>query len=126
MFGFIKGFQPFAGYNYGAKQFDRLKKSTRYCMVWSTAFCMIAGIILILFANPIVSIFGTDTEMVLLASKALSLSRQGIFFFPLVFLLPRLFGLSGVISVQPIADFLTTMITVIFAFKINLDFTKGL
>lgn len=158
VFGFLKGFQPFAGYNYGAKQFDRLKKSTRYCMVWSTAFCMIAGIILILFANPIVSIFGTDTEMVLLASKALrlnavlfltfgfqmvyaslflaigksligsllSLSRQGIFFFPLVFLLPRLFGLSGVISVQPIADFLTTMITVIFAFKINRDFTKGL
>lgn len=27
VFGFLKGFQPFAVYNYGAKQLDRLKKS---------------------------------------------------------------------------------------------------
>lgn len=36
VFGFLKGFQPFAGYNYGAKQFERLKKSIRLCITWST------------------------------------------------------------------------------------------
>lgn len=156
VFGFLKGFQPFAGYNYGAKQFGRLKESIRLCMVWSTVFCVIAAIVLILFANPIVSLFGTDTEMVMLASKALklnallfitfgmqmvyaslylaigkslvgsvlSLSRQGIFFFPLIILLPRLLGLTGVISVQPMADFLTTIITVIFAVRITHNLGK--
>lgn len=120
-------------------------------MAWSTVFGVIAAIILVVFANPIVSLFGTDTEMIDLAGKALrlnailfitfgfqmvyatlylaigkslvgsvlSLSRQGIFFFPLVFILPRLFGLTGVIWVQPMADFFTTMITTIFAIKIN-------
>lgn len=151
VFGFLKGFQPFAGYNYGAKQFKRLRKSISLCLTWSTTFCIIAAIVLVLFANPIVSLFGTDTDMVLLASKALklnailfvtfglqmvyaslylaigkslvgsllSLSRQGIFFFPLIFLFPYLFGLTGVICVQPMADLLTTVVTIIFAIKIT-------
>lgn len=156
VFGFLKGFQPFAGYNYGAKKFERLKKSITLCMAWSTAFCVVAAIVLVLFANPIVSLFGTDTNMVLLACKALklnailfitfglqmvyaslylaigksvigsvlSLSRQGIFFFPLIFLLPSLLGMNGVISVQPLADLLTTVITIIFAVKITRDLSK--
>lgn len=151
VFGFLKGFQPFVGYNYGAKQFDRLKKSVKLCMIWSTVFCVVGGIILILFANPIVRLFGADADMISLASTALrlnavlfmtfgfqmvyaslylaigksmvgsvlSLSRQGIFFFPLILALPYLFGLTGVICVQPVADFLTTILTVIFAVKLN-------
>lgn len=151
VFGFLKGFQPFAGYNYGAKQYGRLKKAIHLCMAWSTCFCTIAALILILFSNPIVSLFGTDTGMIALASRALrlnailfipfgfqmvyaslylsigkslagsllSLSRQGIFFFPLIFLLPLLFGLNGVISVQPAADFLTTVVTAVFAVKMS-------
>lgn len=47
------------------------------------------------------------------------LSRQGIFFFPLVMILPHMFGLAGVIYVQPMADLLSTIITVIFAMKIS-------
>lgn len=151
VFGFLKGFQPFAGYNYGAKQFERLKKAISLCMVWSTVFCVIAAIILVLFANPIMSLFGRDAEMICLADKALklnavlfitfgfqmvyatlylaigkslvgsvlSLSRQGFFFFPLIIVLPHLFGLTGVIWVQPLADLLTTIFTVVFAVKIN-------
>ena len=135
----------------GAKKFGRLKKSIKLCMAWSTVFCVIAVIILIIFANPIVSLFGTDAEMVGLAEKALrlnailfitfgfqmvyaslylaigkslvgsvlSLSRQGIFFFPLVIVLPHLFNLTGVIWVQPLADLFTTILTTIFALKIN-------
>lgn len=151
VFGFLKGFQPFAGYNYGAKKYGRLKKSINLCMVWSTLFCIIAAIVLVIFAEPIVSLFGTDTKMIDLASKALrlnatlfitfgfqmvyaslylsigkslvggmlSLGRQGIFFFPLVFVLPHMFELTGVIWVQPMADFFTTILTIIFAIKIN-------
>lgn len=157
VFGFLKGFQPFAGYNYGAGQYKRLKKSIWLCIVWSTAFCMAAAIFLILFATPIVSLFGTDAAMVSLASRALklnallfitfgfqmvyatlylaigksligsvlSLSRQGIFFFPLILLLPRLFGLSGLICVQPAADLFTAAITAAFSVKIGRELSVG-
>ena len=151
VFGFLKGFQPFAGYNYGAKKYKRLKKSIRLCMIWSTVFCIVAAIVLFIFADPIVSLFGTDTEMVDIAAKALrlnavlfitfgfqmvyaslylaigkslvgsvlSLSRQGIFFFPLVLVLPHVMGLTGVVWVQPMADLLTTILTIVFAVRIN-------
>jgi len=151
VFGFLKGFQPFAGYNYGAKKYERLKKSIRLCMIWSTVFCIVAAIVLFIFADPIVSLFGTDTEMAGIAAKALrlnavlfitfgfqmvyaslylaigkslvgsvlSLSRQGIFFFPLVLVLPHVMGLTGVVWVQPMADLLTTILTIVFAVRIN-------
>lgn len=151
VFGFLKGFQPFAGYNYGAKKYKRLKKSIRLCMIWSTVFCIVAAIVLFIFADPIVSLFGTDIEMAGIAAKALrlnavlfitfgfqmvyaslylaigkslvgsvlSLSRQGIFFFPLVLVLPHVMGLTGVVWVQPMADLLTTILTIVFAVRIN-------
>ena len=151
VFGFLKGFQPFAGYNYGAKKYKRLKKSIRLCMIWSTVFCIVAAIVLFIFADPIVSLFGTDVEMAGIAAKALrlnavlfitfgfqmvyaslylaigkslvgsvlSLSRQGIFFFPLVMVLPHIMGLTGVVWVQPMADLLTTILTIVFAVRIN-------
>ena len=43
-------------------------------MIWSTVFCVIAAIVLVVFANPIVALFGTDAEMVGLAEKALRLN----------------------------------------------------
>ena len=151
VFGFLKGFQPFAGYNYGAKKYERLKKSIRLCMIWSTAFCIFAAIVLFIFADPVVSLFGTDVKMIDLAAKelrlnavlfitfgfqmvyaslylaigkslvgsVLSLSRQGIFFFPLVLVLPHVMGLTGVVWVQPMADLLTTILTIVFAVRIN-------
>jgi Na+-driven multidrug efflux pump len=45
----------------------------------------------------------------------LSISRQGIFFIPSILIFPYLFGLDGVIWAQPVADFLTVILTAIFA-----------
>mgnify|MGYP007102644790 CR=1 FL=1 len=38
VFGFIKGFQPIAGYSYGAKKFDRLRTAIKISILWSTIF----------------------------------------------------------------------------------------
>ena len=34
VFGFIKGFQPIAGYSYGAKKFDRLRTAIKISILW--------------------------------------------------------------------------------------------
>ena len=41
VFGFLKGFQPVAGFSYGAKKFDRLREAIRTAILWSTIFCVI-------------------------------------------------------------------------------------
>ena len=44
----------------------------------------------------------------------LASSRQGIFFVPLILILPIIFGLEGVQAAQPVADIITAIISVPF------------
>ena len=77
VFGFIKGFQPIAGYSYGAEKFDRLREAIRTSILWSTVFCVIFGLILALFPAAIVSQFTKgDAEMIRIG--AVSLRANGI------------------------------------------------
>jgi len=62
--GFGSGFQPVAGFNWGAKRYDRVRQSFRFsswtALIGST---VMAGLIAI-FADPIIVVFaGTDPEM---------------------------------------------------------------
>lgn len=72
VFGFLKGFQPIAGFSYGAKKFDRLREAIKTSILWSTGFCVVFGLIAAVFAAPIMSLFTKgDLEMVRIGSVAL-------------------------------------------------------
>lgn len=49
----------------------------------------------------------------------LSVARQGLFLMPAIIVLPKLFGLDGVLLSQPVADFLTIILTAVLALKLN-------
>ena len=152
VFGFMKGFQPLAGYNYGAKRYDRLNEATKTSLKWATCFCIIVALVAIIFPVPIISLFSkNDTLLISMGSKALrangvifpffglqmvymslflalgkgreggilSVSRQGIFFIPTILLLPKFFGINGLIATQPVSDTLTVILTAIFAMKLK-------
>ena len=82
VFGFIKGFQPIAGYSYGAKKFDRLREAIKTSILWSTAFCVIFGVILALFPAALVSQFTKgDAEMIRIGATSLRANGISIMFF---------------------------------------------
>ena len=82
VFGFIKGFQPIAGYSYGAKKFDRLREAIKTSILWSTAFCVIFGVILALFPTAIVSRFTKgDAEMIRIGAASLRANGISIMLF---------------------------------------------
>lgn len=82
VFGFIKGFQPIAGYSYGAKKFDRLREAIKTSILWSTAFCVIFGVILALFPTAIVSQFTKgDAEMIRIGVASLRANGISIMLF---------------------------------------------
>jgi Na+-driven multidrug efflux pump len=151
IFGFMKGMQPMAGFNYGAKNYKRLKSIIKHSIISTTIFCMIWTIFIILFSNSILSYFSNDCEVLKIGIKSLKINtllfftlgfqftystlfisigkgfqglilnilRQGIFFIPLILILPNIFGLNGIIFSQPIADFFATLITFFYAFKLK-------
>ena len=80
VFGFLKGFQPIAGFSYGAKNFKRLRQSIKISILWSTVFCIIVGLLMILFSAQIISQFANENEeMILIGQK--SLTGNGFSFF---------------------------------------------
>ncbi len=152
VFGFIKGFQPIAGYSYGAKKFDRLQEAIKTSILWSTVFCAIYGLILAIFSERIISQFTKDDlEMIQAGTQSLSINgisfilfgfytvysslflalgkglagfilgacRQGICFVPVILILPALWGINGILYVQPIADVLSAIITVLMALHLH-------
>lgn len=72
VFGFLKGFQPIAGFSYGAKKFDRLQEAIKTSILWSTIFCVIVGLLMAVFSTQIISQF-TDgnAEMISVGQKSL-------------------------------------------------------
>lgn len=150
VFGFGQGFQPVAGYNFGANQFRRLREAIKFSVFTTTIFCVFSAILFFVFSPQILMAFNADPETKRIGIIAfryfaamlpflgfavtitvlfqamghgtgalvLSIARQGIFYIPLILILPRIFGIDGIFISQPIADFLTLIVTGIFASRV--------
>ena len=79
VFGFLKGFQPIAGFSYGAKKFNRLKEAIRISTIWSTIFCVAVGLLMAIFSTQIISAF-TDGNTDMISVGAKSLRANGLSF----------------------------------------------
>lgn len=101
VFGFIKGFQPIAGYSYGAKKFNRLHKAIKISIIWATIFCVIYGLILTTFSKGIISQFTNgDLEMIYVGTQSLRINGISFMLFGFYTVYSSLFlalgkGLAG-------------------------------
>ena len=65
--GFGQGYQPVVGFNWGAEKWDRVKKSLDFSLKISVVGGTVIGVLLILFANPVVHIFNKQADADVLA-----------------------------------------------------------
>ena len=80
--GFVQGFQPVCGFNYGAHKYQRVRQSYFFAYVVSTAMLVVLSALGCLFAPQIISIFRSeDPVLVDIGSQAL---RWQCAVFPLV------------------------------------------
>lgn len=71
--GHNQGFQPIAGYNYGAKEFKRLKNLIYISIKRNLSISMISAILIFIFAPVFVSIFSKDSQVLYIGIKMLRL-----------------------------------------------------
>ena len=151
MIGWGQGFQPICAMNYGAKQYDRVKKAFKFAVIGGTLFLIIAAILLYVFSEPLIKTMSNDNEVILVGAEILhmqcitmpllgyfaissmlmqnigqyfwasiiSISRQGIFYIPLLYILSNIFGQFGIYLLQPVADVLSFGLAVIVVRKIK-------
>ena len=148
LIGFGQGYQPVCSYNYGARNFHRVREGYFFCVKWGTALMLTASVGCLLFPAHVVAFFRNDPAVIAVGSVALrwqaaalplmattvltnmmlqatgqgirstitSSARNGLFFIPLILTLPRFFGLHGVEMTQAIADVLSFLLALPFAY----------
>lgn len=60
--GLAQSNQPIAGFNYGAKQYDRVRQSFRYAVTAATIFSVLAFLAFQFLPRQIIGLFGTGSE----------------------------------------------------------------
>ena len=153
--GVTQGFLPIAGYNYGAKNNERVKETIKMAMIYGSSVATLIFVGIMAFPEAIATIFTSDAALIKETPKALlyvflatpvitaqlvgsayfqaagkalpalilTLLKQGFFLIPLVYILPKFFGLQGVWYSFPVADILATIVTLIF---LRLEVRKNL
>lgn len=142
-----QGSQPIIGFNYGAKNYDRVIETYKLTVSITTRIALISFLIFQIFPRQVVSIFGDGSELyfqfaerymrVYMAlmivngiqpvsgtfftsiGKAfkgafIAMTRQLLFLLPLIIILPRIFGIDGIMYAGPIADGIALIVTIIF------------
>ncbi|WP_089088877.1 MATE family efflux transporter [Secundilactobacillus pentosiphilus] len=140
--GFCFGSQALIGYNYGAKNKERLKKIIQFDLLVNVGFAFLIALGLMVVAPELCGLFMKNHGVVQAASYMLrwflittpfigaamvfttifqsvnqpleafvmSVSRQGVVFAVVIFVMAALMGYQGVIVAQPIADIITALI----------------
>ena len=79
--GFNQGMQPIAGYNYGARQYQRVNKVLKLTIIYATAVTTFGFLVGMLIPELTVSIFTNDAELTALSARGL---RITVIFFPII------------------------------------------
>lgn len=143
--GLAQGTQPIESFNYGAKQYDRVKSAYRLALTIGGGISVVAFILFQTVPKQILSLFGTGTDTYFefgghffriflfftwlnciqpisstfftsigkpIKGVFLSLTRQILFFVPILLILPHFFGIDGIIYTGPVADFLSAIVAI--------------
>lgn len=154
--GVAQGYQPTAGFNYGAKKYERVRAGFLFTLSAGELILGIFAVLGMIMSDNIVGVFQDDVEVIQIGSSALlmqcigtffipltvctnvlfqsveknveasivSIMRSGLFFIPLILILPKRLGLLGVEIAQPIADFLAFSFTLPLSIKLYLTVSK--
>ena len=80
--GIGQGFQPVAGFNYGARLHRRVRDAFRFTCLASQVVITIGAIILFVGAEPIIAIFRDDPDVLAVGVRALRLQAVAILALP--------------------------------------------
>ena len=146
IFGITQGFLPIAGYNYGAKNWKRVRQVINISIGYASVLATVVLLFILFFADQIPYLFSNDivvndqTPAALkyvfaalpivgiqligaayfqavgkaMPALLLTLSRQGLIFIPLLYLLSNYYGVNGVWFAFPVSDLISTLVTAYF------------
>lgn len=89
--GLSQGFQPVSSFNYGAKEYKRVKQSTTFTIGFGTLLIAILCLIAFINAPLVISLFRKESLVIEIGTSALRLMCIGLLFLPLTSVTNMLF-----------------------------------
>ncbi len=80
--GIGQGFQPVASFNYQARRMDRVKKGLLFTTAFGLAMSGGMSLVSLVFAEPIISIFQNQPDVIRIGAVALRFTAVGMMFMP--------------------------------------------
>lgn len=71
IFGINQGAQPILGYNYGAKEYGRVKKALALAIGAATSICLLAFVLTQFFTVSMIKLFNSDPELIAVAQNGM-------------------------------------------------------
>lgn len=93
--GIGQGFQPVAGFNYGAKKYSRVKKGTLFTAGFGAVFIGVISTVCFALAPQIISLFRKEAEVIMIGSEALRIQCVFLLFLPISVVVTMLFQSIG-------------------------------
>lgn len=146
--GLAQGAQPIQSFNYGARNFRRVREAFRLAVIAGGGISIISFILFQIFPKEILMLFGKGSDSYFefgvkffriflfftwinclqpitstfftsigkpIKGVFMSLTRQIIFFVPILLILPTIFGINGILYTGPIADVMSAVVAIILA-----------
>lgn len=79
IFGIVQGYQPIAGYSYGARRLDRLQEVNRKSFAIASLMAVASFLLLELGAGMLIRMFTSQQELIVMAVPALRIGSLAIF-----------------------------------------------
>ena len=77
--GITAGCQPVLGYNYGAKEYQRVKEGIRFTAFTGIAYTLIAWLLIFVFPEFFIRIFNSDPDLIKYGTTAIHIYFFGFF-----------------------------------------------
>lgn len=81
--GIGQGYQPFASFNYELKEYDRVKKGTKFLMIFGIFSVGALATLGFIFAPQIIAVFQEDIDVINVGTPALRYASIGLWFLPI-------------------------------------------
>ena len=81
--GIGQGYQPFASFNYELKEYDRVKKGTKFLLIFGTCSVGALATLGFVFAPDIVSVFQKASAVIEVGTPAMRYASIGLWFLPI-------------------------------------------
>lgn len=78
--GISHGAQPVMGFNYGAKEYERVKECIRFTALLGTLYTLIAWAVVMLIPEFLIGIFSSEPQTIHLGARMLNIYFFGFFF----------------------------------------------